>query len=67
MAKDTTGTGEKAQHPQTQKAMVQAPTLNILAQYVKDLSFENPGAPSRLVRAKRLLRSTSMSTSTPTR
>ncbi len=25
-----------------------APTLNILAQYVKDLSFENPGAPASL-------------------
>lgn len=24
------------------------PTLNILAQYVKDLSFENPGAPNSL-------------------
>ena len=26
-----------------------APSLNILAQYVKDLSFENPGAPQTLV------------------
>lgn len=25
-----------------------APTLNVLAQYVKDLSFENPGAPRSL-------------------
>jgi len=25
-----------------------APTLNVLAQYVKDLSFENPGAPGTL-------------------
>jgi len=25
-----------------------APTLNVLAQYVKDLSFENPGAPKSL-------------------
>lgn len=25
-----------------------SPTLNILAQYVKDLSFENPGAPKSL-------------------
>src|SRR5690606_19379866 len=24
------------------------PTLNVLAQYVKDLSFENPGAPRSL-------------------
>ena len=30
------------------KANGQAPTLNILAQYVKDLSFENPGAPASL-------------------
>src|SRR6478735_7829420 len=26
----------------------QSPTLNILAQYIKDLSFENPGAPRSL-------------------
>lgn len=26
----------------------QSPSLNILAQYVKDLSFENPGAPRSL-------------------
>ena len=25
-----------------------APTLNVLAQYVKDLSFESPGAPASL-------------------
>lgn len=25
-----------------------SPTLNVLAQYVKDLSFENPGAPATL-------------------
>ena len=25
-----------------------APTLNVLAQYLKDLSFENPGAPNSL-------------------
>ncbi|OCW57333.1 protein-export chaperone SecB [Hoeflea olei] len=25
-----------------------APTLNVLAQYIKDLSFENPGAPKSL-------------------
>ena len=24
------------------------PTLNVLAQYVKDLSFESPGAPNSL-------------------
>ena len=26
-----------------------APSLNVLAQYVKDLSFENPGAPQSLI------------------
>lgn len=26
----------------------EAPTLNVLAQYIKDLSFENPGAPKSL-------------------
>ena len=26
----------------------QAPQLNVLAQYTKDLSFENPNAPSSL-------------------
>ena len=26
----------------------QQPTLNVLAQYVKDLSFESPGAPNSL-------------------
>ncbi len=30
------------------KANGEAPTLNVLAQYVKDLSFENPGAPRTL-------------------
>ena len=25
-----------------------APTMNVLGQYVKDLSFENPGAPNSL-------------------
>ncbi len=29
-------------------AQAQQPTLNILAQYVKDLSFESPGAPNSL-------------------
>lgn len=29
-------------------ADVQAPSLNVLVQYVKDLSFENPNAPSSL-------------------
>lgn len=29
----------------------QQPTLNVLAQYIKDLSFENPGAPGSLQQA----------------
>lgn len=29
-------------------AEAQAPSINILAQYIKDLSFENPGAPRSL-------------------
>jgi preprotein translocase subunit SecB len=29
-------------------AQGEAPSLNVLAQYVKDLSFENPGAPNSL-------------------
>lgn len=36
------GNGNGAQAGQAQ------PTLNVLAQYVKDLSFENPGAPASL-------------------
>jgi preprotein translocase subunit SecB len=46
MAKDTTGTGAAA--PADAKGNGGAPALNVLAQYVKDLSFENPGAPKSL-------------------
>ncbi|WP_420407721.1 protein-export chaperone SecB [Hoeflea sp.] len=46
MAKDTTGTGAAA--PTDAKGNGEAPTLNVMAQYVKDLSFENPGAPKSL-------------------
>lgn len=46
MAKDTTGAGAAA--PADAKGNGAAPALNILAQYVKDLSFENPGAPKSL-------------------
>lgn len=46
MAKDTTGTSGAAAGEA--KANGEAPTLNVLAQYVKDLSFENPGAPKSL-------------------
>ncbi len=38
----------KAAEPAQQNGSGQGATLNILAQYVKDLSFENPGAPSSL-------------------
>lgn len=38
----------QAAAPTQPKANGQAPTLNVLAQYVKDLSFENPGAPASL-------------------
>ncbi|WP_422371975.1 protein-export chaperone SecB [Hoeflea sp.] len=44
MAKDTTG----AAAPADAKGNGEAPTLNVMAQYVKDLSFENPGAPKSL-------------------
>jgi preprotein translocase subunit SecB len=44
MAKDT----KAAAAPTQPKPNGQAPTLNILAQYTKDLSFENPGAPTSL-------------------
>jgi preprotein translocase subunit SecB len=46
MAKDTIGTGAAA--PADTKGNGEAPTLNVMAQYVKDLSFENPGAPKSL-------------------
>ncbi len=46
MAKDTTGKGGAA--ATEAQGNGQAPTLNILAQYIKDLSFENPGAPKSL-------------------
>lgn len=46
MAKDTTGKNEAA--ATESKGNGESPTLNVLAQYVKDLSFENPGAPKSL-------------------
>jgi preprotein translocase subunit SecB len=39
------------------------PQLNVLAQYIKDLSFENPNAPASLGRTSSSPRSTSRSTS----
>ena len=41
MAEEGNG-GQAGAEPQTQ------PSLNIITQYVKDLSFENPGAPATL-------------------
>lgn len=46
MAKDTTAKGGK--EATEAKGNGAAPTLNVLAQYIKDLSFENPGAPKSL-------------------
>jgi preprotein translocase subunit SecB len=43
----TTGNGGTAQ-PQAQPQAT-APQLNILAQYIKDFSFENPNSPQSLV------------------
>ena len=44
MAKDKTVKGDAAEA----KGNGEAPSLNVLAQYIKDLSFENPGAPKSL-------------------
>ena len=38
------------------------PQLNVLAQYTKDLSFENPNAPTSLAPSSSSRRSTSRST-----
>lgn len=46
MAKDTTAKGGK--DATETKGNGAPPTLNVLAQYIKDLSFENPGAPKSL-------------------
>tara|TARA_R110002020_G_scaffold47752_12_gene136144 strand:- start:6239 stop:6754 length:516 start_codon:yes stop_codon:yes gene_type:complete len=46
MANDTTGKGAAA--ATDAKGNGEAATLNVLAQYIKDLSFENPGAPKSL-------------------
>ena len=44
-----------------------ARSSNVLAQYIKDFSFENPNAPRSLQQTRRSRRSTSRSTSTPSR
>lgn len=48
MAKDKTGKGAETNAAAQNTGNGEAPTLNVLAQYVKDLSFENPGAPKTL-------------------
>ena len=40
--------GGTAQNQPPQQPQATAPQLNVLAQYVKDFSFENPNAPSSL-------------------
>lgn len=47
MAKDTTPNPDPAAKDAS-AAKGETPTLNVLAQYVKDFSFENPGAPTSL-------------------
>jgi preprotein translocase subunit SecB len=42
---DTSSNGGRAQPTQTQ---AQQPGIHVLGQYIKDLSFENPGAPRSL-------------------
>jgi len=42
---DTSGNGGAPDEPQQPQA---APSLNVVAQYVKDLSFENPDSPNSL-------------------
>jgi preprotein translocase subunit SecB len=42
----TTGNGGQAQSPQAPQQT--APQLNVLGQYIKDFSFENPNAPRSL-------------------
>ena len=48
MAKETKETAGGAGATTSATGNGAAPTLNILAQYVKDLSFESPGAPNSL-------------------
>ncbi len=45
MANEPTGNEENGANGQNQQA---APMLSVLAQYIKDLSFENPHAPASL-------------------
>jgi preprotein translocase subunit SecB len=45
----TSGNGGQAQSPAAQQS---APQLNVLGQYIKDFSFENPNAPRSLTPAQ---------------
>lgn len=44
----TTNGGPAAPQPQQQPQQQQGPALNVLGQYIKDFSFENPNAPRSL-------------------
>ena len=48
----TAGTGNPAQ-PENAAGNGKAPSLKVLAQYIKDLSFENPKAPQSLAQKDR--------------
>ena len=50
MAKKTTKKAPKAKEAEAAatNGTGEAPSLNVLAQYIKDLSFENPHAPHSL-------------------
>jgi preprotein translocase subunit SecB len=43
MSDETNGTGSDAAHDANKQ-----PQINVLGQYIKDLSFENPGSPQNL-------------------
>ena len=45
----TTNGGETPSPPQPQAQPPQGPALNVLAQFIKDFSFENPNAPRALM------------------
>ncbi|WP_026380543.1 protein-export chaperone SecB [Afifella pfennigii] len=49
MAKQASNGGEPAEETKPAEAAAnQAPGIHVLGQYIKDLSFENPGAPNSL-------------------
>lgn len=49
MAKQDDKKTESAATGENQNAQQPAPSLNIIGQYVRDLSFENPGAPDTIM------------------